>query len=275
MPVIPKEEWDSVQQYLEYLRHLAAYALFAQEFVAAKDVLEIGCGAGYGAEYLSESASHITAVDISKEGVSQYWDRYSKGNVRFMLGDGNGLPFKHSSFDVVMSFQVIEHIEPKFVLAYLAEIRRVLKTGGIFICSTPNKKLRLLPFQKPRNPEHKKEYNRRELKILLKEIFEEVKVYGLYGSEEIQANVRNGLKQSPFKVYIQGPIYRLILYHFPSPVVSWLKRVRQHFVKIQTQQKTMPQKTFAHTLSLGDFRIDPTCPEDSLDLYGVCTKARQ
>jgi ubiquinone/menaquinone biosynthesis C-methylase UbiE len=275
MPVIPKEKWDSIEQYLEYLRHVAGYALFAQDFVGAKDVLEIGCGAGYGAGYLSESASHITAVDISNEGVSQYWDKYTRGNLHFLLGDGTHIPFKHSSFDVVMSFQVIEHIEPKFVLGYLREIRRVLRTGGTFICSTPNKRLRLLPFQKPWNPEHRREYRNDDLKNLLTEVFERVEVYGLCGSDEIQANVRNGLKQSPFNVYIERPIYRLLIYLLPPPVLVRLRKTRQRSAKRRTDYKPVPQETPVSKFSVNDFRVDPSCPKDCLDLYGVCTKARQ
>lgn len=57
--------------------------------------------------------------------------------------------------------------------------------------------------------------------------------------------------------------------------IEYYQRARQHFVELQTQEKAMPQETFTHRLSLGGFRIDPTCPKDRLDLYGVCTKARQ
>jgi len=271
IPVILREKWDTKEQYLEYLRHLAAYVILAESFIANKKVLEIGCGSGYGAEYLSESASHIAAIDISKGGVSQCWDKYSKGNLHFVLGDGTNLPFKHSSFDVVMSFQVIEHIEPKFVLDYLAEIRRVLRTGGTFICSTPNKKLRLLPLQKPWNPEHKKEYDCEELNNLLIKVFEQVKVYGLRGSDEIQATERNRVKQTPFKAYIMIPILNLL----PSPIATWVIRMRQRFLKRHASYELMPQETFTGMFSLSDFKVDRSCLEGCLDLYGICTKSRK
>ena len=48
IPVIPREKWDRVEQYLEYLRHLAAYVILAEPFVGNKKVLDIGCGAGEG-----------------------------------------------------------------------------------------------------------------------------------------------------------------------------------------------------------------------------------
>ncbi len=274
MPVMLREKWESVEQYVEYLRHLAAYAIFAREFVAGRKVLEIGCGTGYGADYLSEFTSSIVAIDIWERGISYCRDKYSKDNLIFMQADGLKLPFKNESFDVALSFQVIEHIEPKMVSNYLSEIKRVLKRGGTFIVSTPNSKLRLLPFQKPWNPEHIKEYKDNELKNLLSKVFEEVKVYGLYGSDEIQAIESNRVKQSPLKVYVIDPLYRLLDYILPSPILVQLKRVRRTLFKSKTEQNPIiPQETFLTKFSLNDFKIASACSKDCLDLYGICTKA--
>lgn len=272
--VIFKEKWDTKEQYLEYLRHLAAYLILAEPFVASRKVLDIGCGAGYGVDHLSRSASSVIGIDVSKEGISQYWHKYGKDKLNFMLGNGTSLPFRHSSFDVVMSFQVIEHIEPKFVLAYLAEIHRVLKTGGTFICSTPNKRLRLLPLQKQRNPEHKKEYKDSELKKLLKEVFERVEVYGLCGSDEIQATERNGLKQSPLDVYVKSPIYGILTYLLPSRALVCLRKMGQRLARRQKDYRPVSQETFEGRFSVTDFRMDPRCPKDCLDLYGICVKVK-
>lgn len=274
MSVIPKEKWDTKEQYLEYLRHLAAYAILAEGSVRNKKVLEIGCGAGYGSNYLSKSASNIVALDISKEGVSPYWRKYSKDNLSFMLGNGTKLPFKAGTFDVVISFQVIEHIQPKFVLNYLSDIKRVLRREGIFLVSTPNSRIRLLPFQKPWNPTHKKEYNDNELKKLLGNVFEEVKVYGLYGSGEIQAIEHKRVKQNPLEVYIVTPTCRALNSLLPSPILIPLKKVRQRLIKRQTDYKPMPQKTFVSKFSVNGFRADPSCPKDCIDLYGICIKVR-
>lgn len=273
MPVTQREKWDTKEQYLEYLRHLAAYVILAETFVGNRKVLDIGCGAGYGADYLSRPAFSVVAADISREGVSHYWDKYRKGNLDFVIANGINLPFAAALFDVVISFQVVEHIEPKFVLDYLTETRRVLRSGGAFICSTPNKKLRLLPFQKPWNPEHKKEYDREELKNLLIKVFEEVKVYGLCGSGEIQATERNRVKQTSFKAYVARPLYQVLLYHLPSPMPTWLKKMRQYFFKHQVSHNSAPKETFPSKFSLSDFRVDHSCSEDCLDLYAICTKA--
>jgi ubiquinone/menaquinone biosynthesis C-methylase UbiE len=66
---------------------------------------------------------------------------------------------------------------------FIQEIRRVLKRGGIFMLSTPNKKLRLLPLQKPRNIEHQKEYDYKEMRKLLKKFFKQIKITGLFATK--------------------------------------------------------------------------------------------
>jgi len=205
----PKEKWESVEEYILYLKQFAAY-IFAKRFVVNKKVLEIGCGAGYGADCLSNYASDFIAIDMSKINISHCQANYPKDNIAFMIGDATKLPFTDNQFDVAISFQVIEHIEQKFILTYLTEIKRILKREGIFICSTPNKKLRLLPFQKPWNPEHKKEYTHKEFKNLLIKVFKEVKVYGLSASEEALSVECARVKQDPIKVYLRPLFVRFV-----------------------------------------------------------------
>ncbi|MFC2020399.1 class I SAM-dependent methyltransferase [Chloroflexota bacterium] len=279
MPVVFKEKWDTLEQYLEYLRHLAAYAVLAEPLVANKKVLEIGCGSGYGANYLSESALSVVATDISPKGIADCRNKYGRENLDFMEANGLKLPFKNSSFDVAVSFQVIEHLTPKSALKYLSEIRRVLNSEGVFLVSTPNSRLRLLPFQKPWNPEHKKEYKEEDLKELLGHVFEDVKVYGLRASDKLQATGYGRLKNSPWKTYhspwqayIQLPVYRILNNHLPLPIRNWLKKVKQSFFRPVNDYKLTPQVPFISKYSPNDFIIEPSCPKYCLDLYGICRK---
>jgi len=279
MSVTPKEKWDSVGQYIEYLRHLSAYALLAEPLVANKKVLEIGCGSGYGADYLSKSASSVIGVDISPGGIAGCQDKYGKENLDFVEADGLKLPFESGSFDVVVSFQVIEHIAPKNVLNYLSEIKRVLNSDGVFLVSTPNSRLRLLPFQKPWNPEHEKEYKDDELIQLLNRVFNEVKVYGLCASDELQATGYGRVKHTPWKTYhslwqayILLPAYRILNNLLPLSILNWLKKVKQSFSRPVKDYQPMPQETLISKYSLNDFYIEPMCPKYCLDLYGICRK---
>lgn len=273
MAIKQSEKWDSIEKYVLYLKHLAAYLLFAKEFVNKRRVLEIGCGTGYGCNELSECASFIASVDVSKENILYCSNNYAKDNLAFLLGDGTSLPFKAETFDTVMSFQVIEHIPKRSVLNYLRETKRVLRPGGVFVLATPNARLRLLPFQKPWNREHEQEYTGKQLKMLLTEVFQESKVYGLYASEELLSIEKNRVKQSPPNVYLVGPIYRLLKWFLPSSLFSRLKRMGAILLRTHRETPCLASpEEYARRFSLSDFRIDPNCPQDSMDLFGICKR---
>ncbi|MFC1871153.1 class I SAM-dependent methyltransferase [Chloroflexota bacterium] len=281
---MPKEGRRSRELYVKYLRRLAPY-VFAGECVVNKSILEIGCGTtGYGAAHLSGFASSVVAVDTRKDAIAYCQTEYQRGNLTFLVADGTVLPFKDRSFDMVLSFQVIEHIEPKNVLDYLSEVRRVLRHEGIFGVSTPNSRLTLLPFQKrPSNPAHRKEYKGEELQMLLCNYFLAVKVCGLYGSREVLSIERSRVKPKPVKVYIIRPYRRLLhqLYQLlsnlsPPPFRHQLESVREAMRKFSEPKEPITEPVlpgkFLSEFSFNDFTLDPACPEDSLDLIGICTK---
>ena len=273
MAVLLRERWESAEQYVEFLTHWAAYALFAREFIGGRKVLEVGCGMGYGTDCLAESASHVAAIDICGEHISHCQDKYGRDRITFLRANGIKLPFKDQTFDVVVSFQVMEHIEPRNVLDYLLEVRRVLRRGGVVLVSTPNRRKRLLPFQKPWNPEHKKEYVDSDLENMLGRVFGGVKISGLCGSEDVVAIEYSWRKQTPLKVYVMYPVYQIMGFFVPSSVLIRLKRAAHHLSRRCAGDEQMPQEVFMSKFSLSDFRIDPTCTRDCIDLYGIGNKA--
>ena len=136
-------------------------------------VLEIGTGTGYGAEIVAPSAERFTTIDKTRSeelGVLPT-------NVEFVEAKVPPLPFADGSFDYVVSFQVIEHIRRD--KAFVAEVHRVLKPGGKFIVSTPNK-----PMSLTRNPWHVREYTPSEFSALLAP-FAEVEARGVEGDERV------------------------------------------------------------------------------------------
>lgn len=104
-------------------------------------ILEIGCGAGRLVRYLTQKGFSVAGFDISRTLIKEGHIRYPDAMI-FIAGDG--MPIKDSFFDIVLSFDVLEHIPD--VDAHLSEVRRVLKPGGLYLFQTPNK-LTNVPFE--------------------------------------------------------------------------------------------------------------------------------
>jgi ubiquinone/menaquinone biosynthesis C-methylase UbiE len=119
------------------LEHLHRYAL-ALSFTGGKVVLDIACGEGYGAHLLAEKAEQVIGVDIDEQTINHAIKKYRKSNLGFKRGSAIALPVESNQFDVVVSFETLEHLKEHDQM--LAEIKRVLKPGGVVIMSTPDKK---------------------------------------------------------------------------------------------------------------------------------------
>lgn len=156
-------------------RLLKAYYL-AQPYVKG-DLLEVGCGEGRGVELLAPMCSSYAAIDKIGDVVRDLQKKYPK----FRFIHASVPPFRdfnEHSFDVIVSFQVIEHIRKDRY--FLEEIYRVLKPGGVALITTPNKIKTLT-----RNPWHIREYTAEELSNLANSVFDEVEMKGVTGSSRV------------------------------------------------------------------------------------------
>ena len=161
-------------------QHLAAYA-FTRRFVAGKRVLEIGFGDGYGSNDLADVAADVTGIDMAPGNIPRAQAKYPRPNLQFLHMEGTHLRFPDRSFDVVGSFQVIEHIPEAQLGDHLTEVRRVLIPEGIYCLSTLNLEHNIKPgrpYQKMCM--HEKEFTGSELHALLTRFFPQVDLYGLY-----------------------------------------------------------------------------------------------
>jgi ubiquinone/menaquinone biosynthesis C-methylase UbiE len=141
------------------------------------DVLEVGCGEGRGIDLLMEKAKSYTAIDKIEPVVKKLQEKYPNG--KFVSGSIPPLAsFADNSFDCVISFQVIEHIENDHL--FLKEINRVLRPDGTAWITTPNR-----PLSLSRNPWHVREYTSSELTDLAKKYFAQVEMKGIAGNEKI------------------------------------------------------------------------------------------
>lgn len=156
--------------------HLHRYAV-CRDFVRGLQVLDVGCGDGYGTALLGECAAAITGLDVDEESIGAASVLYGvPGKVLFQVGSAFELPFADGCFDVVTALEIIEHVTAEQQERLVSEIRRVLRPGGLFIVSTPNKPV--YNRYKPPNVFHLREFEKREFAMLLGKAFRHVHLLG-------------------------------------------------------------------------------------------------
>jgi SAM-dependent methyltransferase len=185
--IVEEHRSSSPQSYLVYLFHVVTYD-YVQDLVRGREVLDFGCGSGYGTARIAHGCKRIVGIDISADAVDYARGKFQADNLQFAAiapVEQQPLPFADLSFDVVLSFQVIEHVPD--VGRYLSEIGRVLRPGGIFVVATPDRSSRLLPMQKPWNMFHLHEYSEAELKHALSARFARVTIKRMGGRPDVIA----------------------------------------------------------------------------------------
>lgn len=140
--------------------HIARYE-YAEQFVKGKRVLDLACGSGFGSAMVSDAgAVSVDGVDIAPEAIDYAKKNFARENVSFHQGSADSLSFADKSFDVIVSFETIEHLPDEIRAKYLDEMHRVLTDEGLLLLSTPNKAI-LSPWtKKPGNKFHILEYSR-------------------------------------------------------------------------------------------------------------------
>jgi SAM-dependent methyltransferase len=164
------------------VRNMSRYQFIAPQ--ASGPCLDIGCGRGYGFEYLKPKCAACTGLDISEEFVTEARMQYP--DITFVRQNAERLPFAHASFDTITSFEVIEHLEDD--RAFLREIVRVARPGAIVAISTPNRLISSGNRKKPLNKFHVREYLAAEFYDLLAGIFADVALYGQSDGGESNAS---------------------------------------------------------------------------------------
>jgi SAM-dependent methyltransferase len=158
-----------------WLEHWHRYH-FAATLARDRRVLDVASGEGYGSALLAATATSVAGVDASLEATRHARTAYGYlSNLSFIAGECAALPFADGAFDVVVSFETIEHIKAQ--REFLAEVRRVLAHDGILLLSSPNK----AEYSDRRgysNPFHVAELYRDELQTLLNGSFSHTTWYG-------------------------------------------------------------------------------------------------
>ncbi len=147
-----------------FRRHEIVYARLLERCGGAT-VLEAGSGEGYGANMIADVATRVIGLDYDTSAVEHVRAAYPR--VEMIQGNLADLPLDDASVDVVVNFQVIEHLWDQG--QFLRECLRVLRPGGQLLISTPNRITFSPGRDTPLNPFHTRELNAAELAELLEQ----------------------------------------------------------------------------------------------------------
>ena len=221
------------------------------------DLLEIGCGGGRGLELLVKGSKSYTAVDKNEEMIELHGKNYPKA--KFINANIPPLSsFSDNSFDTVITFQVIEHIQDD--KAFIDEIYRVLRPGGKAYISTPN-----INWTLTRNPWHIREYTPNELTELCKRKFSKVEAKGISGDKKVLQYYEEN-KKSVEK------IKKWDFLDLENKLPASILRIPYDFLNRRNRKKLMLQgDSLAAQINYTDFHITEDAA-DGIDLFYICEK---
>jgi ubiquinone/menaquinone biosynthesis C-methylase UbiE len=221
------------------------------------DLLEIGCGEGRGVAALGPLVNRYHGIDKIGEILERLKQKYP-GHTFEQAHLPPLATIPSNSFDSVVSFQVIEHIQQDQL--FLEEIYRVLKPGGVAMISTPN-----IRFSLTRNPWHVREYTPEQLLQRCEQFFDRVETKGIGGNEKIwdyyRANKKSVEKFTRWDVLKLQ--YRLpaFLLKFPYEVANRMNRNSLHRMQGASVQE----------ISHEDYLLVDE-PAEALDLFFILHK---
>jgi SAM-dependent methyltransferase len=247
LPGIPDERYW-------FERHVVAYRL-AQARVAAgaRVVLDAGCGEGYGLAMLADAgAERVVGVDLEPPVVAHARATYGSAVVEVHEAELMSLPLEDDTVDLVVSFQVIEHLHD--IPGYLRSLRRVTRPGGEVWIATPNRLTFTPGSDVPVNPFHTREFTASELVTECRAAgFEVPRVLGIAHGPRLRAIER--LTRRAFVDLITA-----------TPPAGWPRWLRATVHRVTPAWFTVAPGTVADD---GSSDLDRT-----LDLLAVCRVPR-
>jgi ubiquinone/menaquinone biosynthesis C-methylase UbiE len=194
-----RQEYNEISPW--WGEHVFRYDEVIKRLKGFEKILDIACGNGYGT-YVLSNAVHQTVIggDIDTITISECEQRFKKKNLKYQVLDATKLAFEDNTFDVVVSFETIEHTTQ--FNKVLSEFKRVTKAEGVIFISTPNILVNS-PGGEVLNPFHTQEWAYEELMEILSNAFSDVK---LFGQEYARYKNKTGVK---FKI---GKLMENLLY---------------------------------------------------------------
>ncbi|MSQ15672.1 MAG: class I SAM-dependent methyltransferase [Dehalococcoidia bacterium] len=266
--------------YPTYVEHMARYE-FCRPYVGGKAVLDAACGTGYGASYLADFATRVVGVDVDHDAVRYATEVYSKENSAYEVADCRHLPFASRSFDVVVAFEFLEHIQEQE--QFLDEVTRVLAEEGVFMLSTPNEEPYNHLLEEP-NPFHCSELSLEEFQELMGRHFSRFDLYGqrqhpaFLRSQQLEARVGEleaRMQRLPL-VVLRGFIPDALLKSLPPGVLKkiygWYRGLMPQAGPEAGDGRPSSPINNSSAISVSDIEISPTIVADATYLIAVCRK---
>lgn len=224
--------------------------------IVSGNVLEIGCGWGRGLQLLTQAADHYTGIDKNAELITSLQQAYPQSTfIQANIPPLAGLP--DNSFDYIVTFQVIEHIENDDL--FVKEAYRVLKPGGTLLLTTVNK-----TFSLTRNPWHVREYLADELRNLLLRHFPTVKTDGIHGNNKVMTYYEQNKKS--VEKFTRWDILNL-QYRLPR----WMLQIPYDIANRMNRNRLLQQDGLAAEIQYSDYQVSQN-PAGSLDFFYLAKK---
>jgi SAM-dependent methyltransferase len=271
-------EFKSLEEYCLHLAHLKAYEEAAALGIN-KSVLDLGCNNGYGSAVLSSRCANVMGIDVSPMAIQDAQQRFGNYGINFLVYDGRTIPFDDHSFDMIVSFQVIEHISD--IASYLGEIVRVLQPAGMALFTTPNAAIRLDPGMKPWNQFHVREYRADQLSLQLRSVFARVSIRGLFAVKDLYriefercqgalrgARKRNSWRPATMK-YVRDKGVSVMKILLPTRTIDYMRGRRTLTATRKASERAL-RLDIMKKYSTRDFCYQTDNLNDALDLMAIC-----
>lgn len=241
-----------------YLQSLAAYE-YAATLAAGHRVVDAGCGEGYGAALLAGSAELVVGLDRDPEAAAWAAGKYgATDRLAFAAGDAAALPVADGAVDLVCCFQVIEHLPDP--VGFLREAHRALAPGGALVLTTPN----LLVAGARPNPHHVQDFSPQALEALLRQVFDDVELLGVFGSDQVTAyRAKNDRLVRTIARFDPLGLHKRIPARVLEPVHVGLTRVVRRVLNRQSGD-------LVAEITTADFPVRGGDVDGAIDLLAIC-----
>ncbi len=163
-----------------FLDHVSRYH-YAEKFISPETtVLDVACGKGYGSAILSRQARSTLGIDLNPDSLAFAQAHFGcPSGLSFQAWDALAVDQLGQRFDLVVAYEVIEHLAPADTDRFLASLKRALSPGGKLLISTPNHEVVLKAGVEV--PDfHINNLTSAEFKTALKRHFPRVELFGQY-----------------------------------------------------------------------------------------------